>query len=89
MSERYIQTLEREGFTNVYEWQDAPSTSYPPRSHDSAFSLIVTDGSITIDRNGHKKEYYAGQRFDIGAEEVYSAETGELGVIYIAAEGKE
>jgi hypothetical protein len=56
LSERAIQTFEKEGFTNVYEHQDPAGTIYPEHSHQGKVSLFVTDGSITFDFNGQKKK---------------------------------
>ena len=54
LSERFIQQFERDGFTNVYEWQDEPGTVYPEHVHKGKVSLYITDGSITFDFEGEE-----------------------------------
>ena len=86
LSERYIQTLEKEGFTTAYEQQDPAGTVYPKHSHPGKVSIQVTDGSITYDLNGEKKEIVAGGRLNIPANAPYSAVVGPTGWIGIIGE---
>ena len=86
LSERYIQTLEKEGFTTVYEQQDPAGTVITERSHSGIVCVIVTDGSITYDLNGEKKEIVAGGRVNIPANAPYSAVVGPTGWIGIIGE---
>ena len=46
----------------------------------------MTDGSITFDLNGEKKEVVAGQRFDVPPGAPHSAVVGPEGWIVIVAE---
>lgn len=86
LSERYIKIFEDEGFPSVYEWQDKPGTTYEPHAHKGKVSLYVTDGSITFDFDGTKKEVVAGQRFDVSVGVTHSAVVGPKGWIVIVAE---
>ncbi len=86
LSERYIQTLENEGFASVYEWQDAAGTVYEEHSHEGKVSIMVTDGSITFSLNGKGKEIVAGQRFDVPVGMPHSAIVGPQGWIGIVGE---
>jgi quercetin dioxygenase-like cupin family protein len=86
LSERFIQTFEKEGYDSVSEWQDEPGKAYPKHSHDYKSSILVTDGSITFDITGQKKTLSPGQRLDIPAGDLHSAQVGENGVIYIFGE---
>jgi quercetin dioxygenase-like cupin family protein len=86
LSERAIQTLESEGFINVYEHQDAAGTEYPEHSHQGKVSVFVTDGSITFDFSGEKKEITAPRRFNIPPSTPHSAKVGPAGCILIIAE---
>jgi quercetin dioxygenase-like cupin family protein len=86
LSERYIQKLEAEGFASVYEWQDEAGTIYPNHLHQGRVSLMVTDGSITFDFAGQKKELVANQRFDIPVGVPHSAMVGPKGWIVIVGE---
>ncbi|MFT7507113.1 MAG: hypothetical protein ACI92I_000252 [Acidimicrobiales bacterium] len=49
LSERYIRTLESEGFTYVYEAQDRPGAIHKEHSHVDKVSVYITDGSLTFD----------------------------------------
>ena len=86
LSERYIKILEDEGFSSVYEWQDTPGTVYKERSHKGKVSLCLTDGSITFEFSGEKKELIAPIRFDVAVGVRHSAVVGPKGAIYIIGE---
>lgn len=86
LSERWLQKFEDEGFVSVYEWQDPAGTTYPEHSHQGKVSLFVTDGSITFDFEGQKREIKAGERFDIPVGTLHSAVVGSKGWIAIIAE---
>ena len=86
LSERYIQKFEEEGFVSVYEWQDPAGTVYPKHVHQGKVSLFVTDGSVTLDVLGEKKELVAPKRVDIPARVPHSAVVGPNGWIVIVAE---
>lgn len=85
LSERFIKELEQE-FSSVYEWQDKPGTIYEEHSHKGKVSLYVTDGSITFDFSGEKKEVVANERFDVPAGTQHSAVVGPEGWIVIVGE---
>lgn len=85
LSERFIRTLEQE-YPSVYEHQDTPGTVYSPHVHTGNVSIYLTDGSITFDFDGVKKEVVANQRFDIPAATLHSAIVGPQGAIYIVGE---
>jgi quercetin dioxygenase-like cupin family protein len=70
----------------VYEWQDAPGTTYEEHAHQGKVTLYVTDGSITFDFEGIKKEVVAGERFDVPIGKKHSAIVGPRGAIYIVGE---
>ena len=86
LSERYIQKLESEGFTNVYEWQDAPGTVYEEHAHAGKVSLMVTDGAATFHIDGNTKEVIAGERFDVPIGVPHSAVVGPQAWIVIVGE---
>ncbi len=86
LSERYIQTFEKEGFPSVYEWTDPAGTTYPEHIHKGKVSIYVTDGSITFDFEGERKEVVAGQRLDIEPGKLHSAVVGPNGWIVIVGE---
>ena len=86
LSERYIRTLESEGFASVYEWEDPAGTVYPEHSHKGKVSLYVTDGSVTFDFEGEKKEVKQNERFDVPVGAKHSAVVGPKGWIVIVGE---
>ncbi len=86
LSERWIQKFEIEGFVSIYEHQDAPGTVYEEHSHKGKVSLFVTDGSITFDFSGEKKEVKANERFDVPVNTPHSAVVGPQGWIVIVGE---
>ena len=86
LSERAIQSFEREGFDNIYEHQDPPGKVYEEHSHPTKQAVFVTDGSITYSINGVVKETVAPNRFNIPANTPHSAVVGPDGLIAIIAE---
>jgi quercetin dioxygenase-like cupin family protein len=86
LSETYIKKLTNEGFPSVYEWQDPAGTVYPEHAHEGKVSLFVTDGSITFDFQGEKKEIKQNERFDVPIGAKHSAIIGPNGWIVIVGE---
>jgi glyoxylate utilization-related uncharacterized protein len=86
LSERWIKKFEDEGYSSIYEQQDTPGTIHEERIHNGKVSLFVTDGSITLDLSGEKKDLKAGQRLDIPAGIPHSVVVGPQGWIGIVAE---
>lgn len=86
LSERWIKKFENEGFASIYEWQDSAGTVYEEHSHKGKVSLFVTDGSITFDFQGEKREVVAGERFDVPIGALHSAIVGPKGWIVIVGE---
>jgi quercetin dioxygenase-like cupin family protein len=86
LSERWLQKFEDENFASVYEWQDVPGTVYEEHVHQGKVSLFVTDGSITFDFLGDKREVKAGERFDVPPGKLHSAIVGPQGWIAIIGE---
>jgi quercetin dioxygenase-like cupin family protein len=86
LSERWIKKFEDEGYSSIYEQQDAPGTIHEERIRNGKVSLFVTDGSITLDLSGEKKDLKAGQRLDIPAGIPHSVVVGPQGWIGIIGE---
>jgi quercetin dioxygenase-like cupin family protein len=89
LSERWMQKFEQEDFANVYEWQDPAGTVYPEHTHTGKVSIFITDGSITFDFGGEKKEIQQNQRFDVPVDTLHSAVVGPQGCIMIVGEENE
>lgn len=83
LSERYIQTLEQEGYSSVEELQDKPDSDYADCLYASKVSFCLTDGLITITLPTGPIELIAPTRFDIPANTPFTAKVGPLGAIYI------
>lgn len=86
LSERWIQTFEKEGFANVFEWSDTAGTTYPPHVHQGKVSLFVTDGSVSFDFDGEVRAVRAGERFDVPVGKLHAAVVGPDGWIVIVGE---
>ncbi|MEK7639218.1 MAG: cupin domain-containing protein [Patescibacteria group bacterium] len=86
LSERFIKILEDEGFTHVFEWQDKPGTIYQTHTHKGKVTIFITDGSVTFDFSGDKKEVKAGERFDVPVGAPHSAIVGSQGALYVVGE---
>lgn len=86
LSERCIQTLEKEGFPYVYELKDKPGAVYPVRRHEDKVSIFVTEGSLELEIANNKHRLQAGNRFDIPPLVPYSGIAGPLGCQYVVGE---
>ena len=78
--------LRSEGFTHTYVWQDGPLAFYPDHTHPGVTAHIVLDGEITVTMNGATQTYRAGERFDVPAGAVHSAQMGPRGCRYLIGE---
>lgn len=86
LSERCIQTLEKEGFTYVYETQDAPEAIYEEHIHKGKVVVFVTEGSFAISISGKSVNLVAGDRYTIPPEVPYSALVGPNGCQLVIGE---
>ena len=86
LSERCIQTLEKEGFNNVYETQDAPEAIYEEHIHKGKVTIFVTEGSFEITISGQTTNLAAGDRFNIPQNVPYSALVGPFGCQLVIGE---
>ena len=86
LSERCIQTLEKEGFPFVYETQDAPGAIYEEHKHDGRVTLFVTEGSFSVTLLGVTKDLLPGERVDIPKDTPYSALVGPEGCQLVVGE---
>jgi len=86
LSERFIQTLEKEGFADVFEWQDAAGTQYAEHTHTGKVTYMITDGSIIFTSDGISQEIPAGKRYDVPVGLPHSMKVGPRGWIGIIGE---
>ena len=86
LSERCIQTLEKEGFPSVYEWKDEPGTVYNAHQHQGKVSIFITEGTIELTIAGIAHTLRAGNRLDIPPQVPHSAVVGPHGCQYVVGE---
>ncbi len=86
LSERCLQTLEKEGWSHIYEWSDAPGTEYPEHSHRDKVVIFITEGSLTLRIKGEAKELRAGDRYDIPPQTPHAATVGPEGCQFVVGE---
>lgn len=92
--QRYLETLKKNieakqelqnEFPHVYEWTDAPGTTYPEHAHKGKVSIYVTRGSV-IFSGGIDRTVSGGERFDVPVAVPHSAVVGPDGCDYIVGE---
>ena len=81
------QQLRREGFRQVYVWEDRPHAFYPDHTHGGETAHIILDGEMTLTCGGSTTTYRAGERPpDVPAGAVHSARMGPQGCRYVIGE---
>lgn len=78
--------LGNEGFTRVLVWRDPPRAVHPDHTHRTETAHIVLDGEVTVTTASGSHTYKTGDRFDVPAHEVHSAEVGGQGCTYLIGE---
>lgn len=73
-------------FPYVYEWKDAPDTTYPLHTHKGRVSWFIVKGSIKLYFSDGEKKYLAITRVDIPIGVEHSAVVGQKGCTYIVGE---
>jgi hypothetical protein len=87
MNEKELEKkLRDEGFSSIFVQQDRPNAFYLDHSHSSITAHIVLEGEITVTSEGLTKTYRRGDRFDVPARTVHSANIGINGCRYIIGE---
>ena len=86
LSERCIQTLEKEGFPSVYEVQDAPDSIYPEHTHEGKVTVFLTEGSITFTIGEEVTILTPGDRLNIPRDTPYSGVVGSQGSQIVVGE---
>jgi mannose-6-phosphate isomerase-like protein (cupin superfamily) len=85
-----LKSLERqlrsEGFHHTYVWQDGPNAHYPDHTHASETAHIILDGEMTLTQGGTTRTCGAGERCDVPAGAVHSAQMGPRGCRYLIGE---
>ena len=78
--------LVAEGFAHTYVWQDGPRALYPDHTHPGLTAHIILDGEMTLTSGGKSETYRVGDRCDVPAGAVHSAQMGPLGCRYLVGE---
>ena len=87
MNEReFEEQLKREGFSGIFVHRDSPGAFYPDHTHSGITAHIVLDGEITVTSEGQTNTFRTGDRFDVPAGEVHSAQIGPDGCLYMIGE---
>ncbi len=82
----YEDQLLKEGFKQVYVWQDGPDTWYPDHRHPTVSTHIILEGEMTLTLNGEARTYGVGERCDVPGRTVHSARMGPQGCRYLIGE---
>lgn len=80
------ETLESEGFNNIYEWTDEPDINYPPHKHKGKVSFYITKGEILMNLEGKEILIKEGERMDVPVGTLHSAKVGPDGCSFIVGE---
>ncbi|WP_070105400.1 cupin domain-containing protein [Nitratiruptor sp. SB155-2] len=76
------ETLQKEGFSNIFIWRDAPHTKYPLHTHPHYEVRWIMDGILEIEENGTKYTLQPGDRLESEPQTPHTAYT-PTGVTYI------
>lgn len=80
------QKLAAEGFSHTYVWQDEAGAHYPDHTHAVETAHVILAGEMTLTMSGKSRTYRAGERCDVPAGAVHSAEMGPRGCRYFIGE---
>jgi quercetin dioxygenase-like cupin family protein len=87
LSEKELrEQLESEGFAHTFVWQDEPAAFYPDHTHAGVTAHIILDGEMTLSMDGQSHMYRVGERCDVPAGSVHSAQMGPRGCRYLVGE---
>jgi quercetin dioxygenase-like cupin family protein len=78
--------LREEGFGRIFTWEDGPNAHYPDHTHASLTAHIVLDGEMTLTSQGETRTYKPGDRCDVPANTIHSAQMGPRGCKYMVGE---
>lgn len=82
----FEEQLRSEGFSGIFTHRDSPNAFYPDHTHSGITAHIVLDGEITVTSEGQTTTYKKGERFDVPAGEIHSAQIGADGCRYMISE---
>ena len=80
------ESLEEEGYSNTYVWQDAADAFYPQHTHATETAHIILSGEMTLTTSAGSRTFRAGERCDVPAGAKHSARMGPQGCRYLIGE---
>ena len=83
---KLAEELRLEGFAHTYVWQDAPNAHYPDHVHAMETAHVILSGEMTLTTGGRTETYRVGERCDVPAGMVHSAQMGSKGCRYLIGE---
>jgi mannose-6-phosphate isomerase-like protein (cupin superfamily) len=78
--------LVSEGFTHTYVWQDGPEACYSDHTHGGVTAHVILDGEMTLTMGAKSETFRVGDRCDVPAGAVHSAQMGPQGCRYLVGE---
>jgi hypothetical protein len=78
--------LSAEGFGHTYVWQDGPNAFYSDHEHAGLTAHVILDGEMTLTMGGKSNTFHVGDRCDVPAGAVHSAQMGPRGCRYLVGE---
>ena len=78
--------LRADGFVHTYIWQDGPHAHYSDHTHATETAHVILDGEMTLTMDGRSVTYRVGERADVPAGAVHSAQMGPTGCRYLVGE---
>ena len=75
-----------EGFAHTFVWQDGPHAFYSDHTHAGLTAHIILDGEMTLTFDGKSQTFRVGDRCDVPAGTVHSAQMGPKGCRYLVGE---
>lgn len=79
----WLEKLEKEGFRDIFVWEDEPNAYYPPHTHPELAAHVILSGEMTLTTHGKEITVKAGERFDVKAGEIHAAKIGPQGSKYL------
>ncbi len=85
--ENIRQVLVNEGFKHIFEWEDAPNTTYEEHTHQDRVTMFILNGGVTfIFENGEIKSLQTGDRYNVTPQRKHTAIVGPGGCSYMVGE---
>jgi mannose-6-phosphate isomerase-like protein (cupin superfamily) len=77
---------ENELIAQLYAWDDGPNTLYGNHTRAVETAHIILNGELTLTMDGESRIYRAGDRCDVPANAIHSANMGPRGCRYLISE---